>query len=383
MILLPIEELKILMAERHGWCISLYMPTHRSGENTRQDPIRLNNLLRQAEELLIEKGLRTVDARKLLEPARELEGYSPFWRHLNGGLAMFLAEGVFRYHALPMPFDEQVIVAEHFYVKPLLPLFSGDGRFYVLALSQNEVRLLQGTRYSVGEMDMEGIPGSLAELLGEERREKQLQFHTRGSAGAGKRPALYFGHGEGEDQAKQDILKYFRLINTELTNLLGNEQAPLVLAGVDYLLPIYRQANDYPHLMESGIFGNPEQLSAKELHERAWNIVGPYFRETQDKIRGRYQELENNPKTSSSVEEIIPAAYHGRVESLFVSLGEQCWGKYDSDNNQVTIDTTVKPGNEDLLQFACNHTILNGGSVFAVEKQNMPVDGVLAAIYRF
>jgi hypothetical protein len=31
MILLPIEELKMLMAERPGWCISLFMPTHRSG----------------------------------------------------------------------------------------------------------------------------------------------------------------------------------------------------------------------------------------------------------------------------------------------------------------------------------------------------------------
>jgi hypothetical protein len=46
-----------------------------------------------------------------------------------------------------------VIVSERFHVKPLLPLLSGDGRFYVLALSQNEIRLLQGTRYSVEQVD--------------------------------------------------------------------------------------------------------------------------------------------------------------------------------------------------------------------------------------
>jgi hypothetical protein len=42
-----------------------------------------------------------------------------------------------------------VVVTDRFHIKPLLPLLSGDGRFYVLALSQSEVRLLQGTRYSV------------------------------------------------------------------------------------------------------------------------------------------------------------------------------------------------------------------------------------------
>jgi hypothetical protein len=30
-----------------------------------------------------------------------------------------------------------------------------------------------------------------------------------------------------------------------------------VLAGVEYLLPIYREANTYPHLLAEGIHGNP------------------------------------------------------------------------------------------------------------------------------
>jgi len=42
-----------------------------------------------------------------------------------------------------------VVVSDRFHLKPLLPLLTGDGRFYILALSQNQVRLLQGTRYSV------------------------------------------------------------------------------------------------------------------------------------------------------------------------------------------------------------------------------------------
>ena len=383
MIFIPVEELKTLMAERPGWCVSLFMPTHRSGEDTRQDPIRLQNFLEKAEKLLIEKGLRTVDARRLLEPAHNLEGYSPFWRHLNDGLAMYLARGIFRYYPVPLHLEEQLIVAEHFYIKPLLPLLSGDGRFYVLALSQNQVRLLQGTRYSVGEVDLEGVPGSLAELLGDETREKQLQFHTRAPGGPGRRPALFFGHGESEEQAKQDILRYFREIEAELRKLLRSEQAPLVLAGVEYLLPIYRGANSYPYLLGEGIPGNPEQLSAQQLHQRAWKIVKPYFQEAQWKVRSRFEELKATARTSTDILEIIPAAFHGRVEHLFVALGEQCWGYLNSNTNQVDIRTEAQPGDEDLLQFACNHTLLNGGSIYAVEKPLVPGDGLFAAIFRY
>ena len=160
MILLPVEEFKMLMAERPGWCVSLFMPTHRGGEGTREDPIRFQNLLRLAEERLVEKGMRTVDARSLLGPARSLEGYSPFWRHLNDGLAMYLAQGVFRYYALPIPLAEQLVVAEHFYIKPLLPLLSGDGRFYVLALSQNQVRLCREHVTALARLIWRGRPAA-------------------------------------------------------------------------------------------------------------------------------------------------------------------------------------------------------------------------------
>jgi hypothetical protein len=36
----------------------------------------------------------------------------------------------------------------------LLSLFTGNGHFYILALSQNQVRLLEGTRYTVDEISI-------------------------------------------------------------------------------------------------------------------------------------------------------------------------------------------------------------------------------------
>lgn len=383
MILTPVHELKILMEKKPGTSVSLYMPTHRSGANTQQDPIRYRNLLRQAEERLIASALRTVDAQRMLEHAHSLIGYSPFWRHLSDGLAMFIAADVFRYYTLPLNFEEQLIVADRFYLKPLLPLLSGDGRFYLLALSQNQVRLLHGSRYSASEVDLEDVPRSMSEILGDVEKERHLQFHTRTSGGPGRRAAVFFGHGAGEDETRQDLLRYFRKIDTELRDLLRDEQAPLVLAGVDYLLPLYKEANSYPYLIEEGITGNPDELNDQELHRRAWEVVQPYFQEAQQETIAHYEQLAGTERTSSEVNEIVPAAYHGRVDRLIVALGVQTWGSFDPQSNLVEMHTHPEQEDEDLLQFAAIHTLLNRGTVFAVQRDQVPNQGLIAAILRY
>lgn len=43
--LLNLEELKALVGRNVGACVSLFMPTHRAGAETRQAPIRFKNLL--------------------------------------------------------------------------------------------------------------------------------------------------------------------------------------------------------------------------------------------------------------------------------------------------------------------------------------------------
>ena len=46
--LLPRRELEGLILEREGPCVSIFLPTHRAGAETQQDPIRLKNLLGEA-----------------------------------------------------------------------------------------------------------------------------------------------------------------------------------------------------------------------------------------------------------------------------------------------------------------------------------------------
>jgi hypothetical protein len=373
------NNLNLLMAVHKGPCVSVFMPMHRSGPETQQDPIRLKNLIREAEEHLIARGLHAPKAKGLLEKAEKLLQDGLSHKHQSDGLAMFLSPEVFHYYLLPFVFEELVIVADRFHIKPLLPLLSGDGRYFVLALSQNKVRLLQSTHYSVSELDPGDVPENLAETLRDNDSWKELQMHSS-IPGKGKLSAITHGD-EGDN--KENIQRYFRRIDKGLHELLKNERAPLVLAGVGYLHPIYKEVNSYPHLIVEGIAGNPEQLSAAELHEQAWTIVRPHFQKAQQEAVDQYKEFSGSERTSNRIRKIIPAAYHGRIELLFVLPDLQQWGTFDPGTYEIHLHKKEKTGDEDLLESAAIQTLLNGGTVYMIGAEKMPDTGPLAAVFRY
>lgn len=382
--LLSREEIRRLMDAQDAACISIYMPTHRVWPETQQDPIRLKNHLGKAEERLIESGMRSAEARDLLHGPRELVGDIGYWKYQSDGLAVFIDSGRYRAYRLPLHFDDMLIVSTAFYLKPLLPLLTGDGRFYVLALSQNEVRLMQGTRYSVAEIQPENIPENLAEALRADEIQKHLQFHTgTPDVRGGERRAMYHGHGAPEEDVKQYLRQYFRQIDRGVQEFLEGGQWPLIIAGVDYLFPIYREVSTYPRLMQEGIEGNPEALSAEDLHKSAWQIVGPHFKQEQEAAAARYSELRTHGRASKDVAEIVPAAYYGRVETLFVELGAEVWGAFDPDTSTVSLRERAETPDLDLSDRSAALTFLNGGTVYVVDRSEMPEEGPLAAIYRY
>lgn len=376
--MLSTEELGRLMESAETPLVSIYMPTHRVGD-IEQDPIRLKNLLREAEARLLNYGLRTADARALLEPVQQLLADSHFWQHQSDGLAVFLSPGTFQHYQLPLSFKELVVVAERFHIKPLVPLFSEDGVFYVLAASQNRVRLLQCTRYHVQEVTPEDVPSDLADALKYDDPEKQHQFHTTGPGGM----TISHGHGVSKDYDKVNILRYFQQVDRSIQPVLADGHAPLIVAAVDYLHPLYREANKYRYLLDEGIEGNPDEASEKHLQEQAWPIVQPYFERGRTEALERYSEALTKGLATNDVKHAALAAYDGRVSTLFVATGAEQWGQFDPQTHKIRLYNERGPGIEDLLDFAVVHTLTKGGAVYAVAPDQIPGETAIGATFRF
>jgi hypothetical protein len=366
-----------------GWpCVSIYLPTYRTGEQAQQNPIRLKNLLRQAREEVVICGMRRPEARKLFRGVEALLTDEPFWRDQSDGLAIFISPAATRHFRLPASFPEVALVSNRYFIKPLLPLASHDGRFLVLAASANRVQLFQATRWQIAEVPLATLPQGLAEALHYDRRQQVRQFHTVMAGSHAPTASAWHGQGGAADSSKDELLLYFRHIDRALHGYLHDERSPLVFAGVDYLFPIYREANTYPHLAGSHISGNPDQVSQRELLEKGLSCVQPLFDQRQRDAASHYARLAGTGQASHDVRVIVPAACQGRIESLFIAPERDMWGAVDA-TGQVLTHAERRPKSVDLADLAAAQTLLHGGTVYAVTSEAVPGGETLAATFRF
>lgn len=388
------QDLDLLMQQEtigQSISISIFMPAFRAGADAQQGPSRLKNLVREAEKRLNKAGLREITTSKILAPVQDLINDNFFWQNQSDGLAIFSSLQSFRYYRLPIHFKELVIVGSRFYIKPLFSLITEDGRFYILVVSQKVIKLLQCTRFGYNELPLpERVPTSLAEAMKYEDLDRSSQFYGHvgetgyhGHIGTEAIGTAMISHGRTVVQENKDrILRYFRDIDRGLKEILRDENAPLLFSGVDYLFPIYRQANSYQNLMDTFIPGNPDKTATQAIHKIAWDIISPIYKQGKVVALAKYRRLAGTGFTSVDPSAIINSSIHGKVDTLFVDEEHKLWGTFDSESLNIIMHKEPEPYDEDLIGIAVANTIKSRGSVYIVKKEELPDITPVAAILR-
>ncbi len=379
-----IDERKFkALAEMDGSnLVSIYIPTYRSSHN-QEDQLRFKNAVKEARSQLEDRGWTQKDAESYLRPAMELLDQPRFWSYLSDGLAVFIGEDFFHQEILPLTFDQYVYIGKQFHLSPLLPVLNGGKRFYLLALSQKELRFFEGDQYSITPMEVgDLVPESMENVFEMSDLKDNLQHHSAGVEGSGN--TVYHGQGRGEDDHKKDIKRYFREVNDGLMKLLYDQKIPLILACVDYLHPLYKEVNDYKYLLNDNVSGNPDEDDPVLLHEKAWAIIDGHFKSEYEKEKERFETEMAKNEASASVPDIISSAAYQKVETLFMKKGEHLYGRFNYDDNKTLIHDDYQVDDRDLLDLAAVQTHLNGGKVYLLDREDMPVPTANAnAIYRF
>lgn len=255
-------------------CVSITMPTHRAGREAMQDPIRLKNLVGQAERRLVERGMRPPEATRMLEPVRGLVDDTRFWSHQEDGLVVFAHRAGTRWFRIPARVDAHVTIADVPVLDPLEDVLDAAGAVYwILAISQRDVRLVRATRFGAAEVDLPDAPHSFGEANWFVRREPQIRSRSTGRVGSGRVAAAYHGAGGYEHDADEDLLRFLRGVDAGVRRIVGDDHAPIVLAGVGSTLAAFRQVSTLRHLVDAQVEGNPDRVAVDELHRRAQPLV--------------------------------------------------------------------------------------------------------------
>jgi len=356
-----LADLKAL-AGAVGSCITLVVPIPNSAELA----ARLKSGLRSVRKQLAEWHRDTEAADGLLAPIEQLAANLQTARTWSNSLIAFRSPGAFRHYWMGERVRDIAEVSERFEIRPLLAALAREQRFYLLAIGRHHVRLFRSTRHNTDEVRLEGIaPQNMQGFLNTRQPDHLLEDRTAAGPSAGSMRGVVFGT-DSESEKEQERFRHFlKEVERGVTKLLQRDGEPLLLAGVEYDVAIYRQLNTYPHLREEAVHGSPERLTAPALHDRAWEVVSRCPSEPLQKALADYRKQSGAALVLGDTGAILKAAAEGRVAGLFLSEGA---GSGQAD---------------DPLNMAALETVLHGGWAFALKPAEMPAKDCAVALLRF
>lgn len=298
--------------------VTFYVPTEVQTTTAGRSAAILSNQLKTAAARLREEGLSEAAAEAVLAPVRELTSDSTYWRQQSRGLVVFAAQDFFVATRIPIEVADAVIVADHFHVRPVVPVVENSGRTYVLALAKNSVRLFDATRNSIEQLPQGNIPEDFEDVIGE-LPEPQLQHRPIGGG-----QAAFHGHGGADETDTMLTQKFLRAVGEAVAKELGTARSqPLVLASVAEYLSTFKEVCPYPVIHDEVIAGNPEHTTPDDLRSAAWRKLSARSAAQEKAESEKALTQAHNGRGSFDLAEIAASAKEGRVDTLFLPRDEQ------------------------------------------------------------
>ena len=374
------QEFEELAAVQSEYCISIYIPTQRVGEN-KESRLTLKNTVSAVEKQLLELGLKRTEADQYVDPIRKIVEDTSIWRLLSDTLVIFRSKDYFVVKLVPLFTNEFFQVSNRFYLLPMLDLFNQDNAFFIFLLSLKKNKLYEASQHEITEIVSDDVlPGNLHDTVGYDVVQKSLEFRSRMP---GREFAPFHGKGEGKDYKDTEIVKYMADINNGLKELLEGYDVPVVIAAVDNIFSHFKEVSTLKNLYPKCVQGNYDNDDILFIHEKANDLLKPYFDKVKNEKKNKYIEAPDD-RIISDTADVIKAAYMGQVESLFVEKGQVLWGDFNEETGEVTLREEKKPVDNCLIDFAAKTVFLKGGLVFIEDIGDLPESGSpLNAVLRF
>jgi release factor family 3 len=350
--------------------VSLYL----SARDGRPRPKRLlewKALIRAAARQLRATGMPAADVDRTLQPAGrafDRDGRDP----AREGSWVYFADTQWRSAMrVPISVPRLAVAGDRCYIAPLVPLLARSGKYVLLELSRDDIRLYAGTRVHLVRVPLEGLAlGPLASLPPRAPPARAFAADRSGSEPRG------FAHGmDGgtELDERRSILEHFRRVDTGICEMFGADEPPLVLGGAAHLRSLYREVNSYSRLLDGDVASGPRDIPPSRLHARSWPIVERVLHESQRQALSRFKLLQGTGYTLTEPHAVAIAAEAGRVETLIIA-SDATTSAQDSDNVVRLSGTPL------YVERAVAGTLRSGGDVHLERKGRMPGGTTVAAI---
>ncbi|QYK42083.1 MAG: hypothetical protein KF887_02800 [Paracoccaceae bacterium] len=361
------QLMKLITARGEG-SVTFYLPTTPETQHIGQARIELGNLLKEAEAQLEAADTAKRTIWPISEQVADLIDDDDFWTHQARSLALFVTPEGLRAFRLPNRLASMVQVSDRFHVKPLLRAVSVGQHAFVLALAENDVRLIEVS----------------ADLPARETRVPDLPRDAASATGTANVNSRSYARRIGGDEGQNTRLRaYCRKVDAALRPVLSGRSEPLILAAADPLLSIYRSVNSLDGLAAQTIQASPVRMTPAELAEAARPILDALHRDDLAVVHATWQQRAGDGRATTQVDLAARAATFGAVDTLLVDIDEVMPGTVDETTGAVTLAADESAATYGVVDEIAGRVMASGGRVLAVRREDIPEQASLAAILRY
>lgn len=362
-------EFKALNDVRADACVSIYLKTTPLTQQSDASRIELGNLARQAREQLEAVGFDKRRLASLMEHFDELADDEAFWRLQANSLALLATPDRLRTFRLPNSLSPMVAVSDRFHLKPLLRAITFPNSAFVLALSENAVRLVEiHAELPAIAVKLEGLPKDAASALG------KATLNNRSPS----------GRIQGSEGQNVRFRQFARQVDAAMRPVLSGRETPLILAATGRLASVYRAVNSYPNLLPDGIDDSPDRLSDAELADAARPVLDAAHEAELSALRALYEaHAGDNGRATCDLSDVARAATYGAIETLLVDIDAVVPGTVDEQSGAITFAASADADNYGVVDEIASRALATGARILGVRKDDLPGSGDLAAILRY
>lgn len=363
-----LSEMRALHATRADACVSLYLPTTPQTQDVRASRIAFGN---QTKAALAQLDAAGFDKRRraLLEAELAALGEDDeFWRLQAHSLAVLATPDNIRTFRLATTVTAMVEVSDRFHLKPLLRAVAFPQHSFVLALSENAVRLVEVfADLPPVHVRVPDLPKSAADAVGR----ASVNNLTQGTR---------IANAQGQTVL---LRQYARQVNAALRTVLSGRETPLILAATEPLGPIFRAVNTYPLLLAEGISASPDRMSDGELAGAARTVLDGHYAAQIAAAKDLFQERVGQHRAITDLRAAARAATFGAIELLLVDIDEVVPGTVDEADGSVSLASETGASSYGVIDEIAGRVLVAGGKVLAVRRADMPDGAALAAVLRY
>lgn len=287
-------KLKQLKDEKGKYCVSIIMNSHRTKPDYDKDPIVLKNHIKEAKERL----LATYDKREVSNVIKNLESVENQIDHSFNleSLIVFANEHKAEFLRLPISVKDRVTIDTSFATRDIVRALHKETNYYILVLSQREVRLIEAFNDKV-----------VSEIKGDFPFKNTTLYST--------------SKGEIANAARQTqlVAEFFNRVDKALNKVRKNNPLPVLICTEEANFNEYLKIADEKHsIFEVYLNKNRLDEKAHAIVSDAWEIVSQQMKKQRDARKEELVKAVGKGNFLSDLSDIWKAIEEGRVDTLFI-----------------------------------------------------------------